>query len=362
MVISSLGSGGAETVFKTLFLYFKREIDVQGFALSCKCPQDPIFQEEEIFCLSSKESKAQGLFRLFLLFYKQRKDPEVCYLIFNPHWVVFLTLLKSILPGCDNKLVFRSINTLSISLGSHKSFVFRHIIRHVMPFALKRVDGVICQSQGMAKDLMYHFHLSEMKIRVIHNPVADRFSLIARENARHSSNINDSGYFLFVGKLEPQKRPDLLLEVYKSYLDVTTNPFRLLIIGAGSMKSQLNEMVEELLLKTYVDICDSCNALEYRYSRAVATLLVSKYEGFPNVLVESIACGTPVVAFDCPSGPREIVIDGVNGFLIQQDSVEKFVSAMQKISELSFPADGVAASVKSLNVDSLGREYLSFLG
>jgi glycosyltransferase involved in cell wall biosynthesis len=58
------------------------------------------------------------------------------------------------------------------------------------------------------------------------------------------------------------------------------------------------------------------------YRRAKATLLTSFFEGFPNVLVESIALGTPVISFDCPSGPADIIIPGVNGILVPNQDIQ----------------------------------------
>ncbi|WP_025675215.1 glycosyltransferase [Salinivibrio socompensis] len=72
------------------------------------------------------------------------------------------------------------------------------------------------------------------------------------------------------------------------------------------------------------------NMIPY-YLHARGTLLTSLYEGFPNVLIESIILGTPVVAFDCPSGPREIIQEGVNGYLVDHLSVDD----LQKVCRIS---------------------------
>ena len=67
------------------------------------------------------------------------------------------------------------------------------------------------------------------------------------------------------------------------------------------------------------------------YSNAKATLLTSLYEGFPNVLIESISLGTPIISFDCKSGPSEIVIDGENGYLINFKDVNCFSAAIDRL-------------------------------
>jgi glycosyltransferase involved in cell wall biosynthesis len=93
------------------------------------------------------------------------------------------------------------------------------------------------------------------------------------------------------------------------------------------------------------------------YLYAKATLLTSLYEGFPNVLVESIMLGTPVIAFDCPSGPNEIVQEGINGFLIEHQDSENFRKKLVRLLSIKFNPENVKNTVKQNKVDEKAKQY-----
>jgi glycosyltransferase involved in cell wall biosynthesis len=93
-------------------------------------------------------------------------------------------------------------------------------------------------------------------------------------------------------------------------------------------------------LLNYVESLDLCENVVFEgyqenmipfYVDAEATLLTSIYEGFPNSLVESICLGTPVVSFDCPSGPGEIIIDGENGYLVENGDVQAMARSLKHL-------------------------------
>ncbi|HCF7766073.1 TPA: glycosyltransferase, partial [Vibrio cholerae] len=175
-----------------------------------------------------------------------------------------------------------------------------------------KCDHIINQCQAMRDDLISVFPNLADKTSVIYNPVAKHVEDYAK--AYDLTQVEKQDYLLCVGRLEKQKAFHYAIEGFAGIAnDFPT--LRLKIVGQGSLEQSLKQCAQDLGVADRVDFEGFQADMIPYYLHAKATLLTSLYEGFPNVLIESITLGTPVVAFDCPSGPREIIQEGVNGYL-----------------------------------------------
>src|SRR5690606_20164019 len=176
------------------------------------------------------------------------------------------------------------------------------------------------------------------------------------------SAIDKEDYFLCVGRLEAQKAFHYAIHAFHDVLK--DYPYvRMKIIGKGSLERDLKKLAADLGVEGSVDFEGfKENVIPY-YIKARATVLTSLYEGFPNVLLESIALGTPVLAFDCPSGPKEIVVDGVNGWLINYQDVDGLARSMRKVlSEgRGGSVDELRSTLKGLTIDDVLDNYEELL-
>ena len=161
----------------------------------------------------------------------------------------------------------------------------------------------------------YKNNLKNIKrIEFIYNPAT-----VKRENVTDLNN----NIAIAVGRFTFQKGFDSLLEIWKK-IEEKNSLWKLLIIGDGEEKEKLLNLINEYKLNN-VSILPFQNDIEKIYENSSLYLMTSRYEGFPMVLLEAQKKGLPIIAFDCETGPSEIVIDNRNGFLIEVDNKDLFV-------------------------------------
>lgn len=143
----------------------------------------------------------------------------------------------------------------------------------------------------------------------------------------HQAEVPERDYLLYVGRLAMrQKRLDRLLRAYQQ----SGVAQRLVIIGDGDRQAVVDE-IQALGLGDRVELLGALDNPYPHMHHARAVLLASDYEGLPNVLLESLACGTPVVSTDCPSGPRDILRGEQARFLVPLDDIAAFASAIRGV-------------------------------
>lgn len=175
-------------------------------------------------------------------------------------------------------------------------------------------DRIVSVADGVKYDLVKNFGVDENIITTIYNFI-DTDNIYEKMKEEVSSDIlsfvGDSKVILNVGRLHEQKNQKKILIQFAKLLQEDRN-IKLLIIGTGFMSSKLDSLIKTLGLEDFVRIIPyGKNPFPY-YKLASLFVLASRYEGLPNVLLESMACGVPIVAVDCLSGPRELLKDDYN--------------------------------------------------
>jgi glycosyltransferase involved in cell wall biosynthesis len=135
---------------------------------------------------------------------------------------------------------------------------------------------------------------------------------------------------------------------------------RLMILGEGNLRAELEALVRELKLEDDVALPGFVDNPFAYMRRAALFVLSSRWEGFPNVLAEAMACGTPIVSTDCPSGPAEILEDGCWGRLVPLGDVNALACAMgDTLDEPSHP--DVVTRASAFGIDQAVTGYLRVL-
>ena len=137
--------------------------------------------------------------------------------------------------------------------------------------------------------------------------------------------------FLAVGRLSEVKQFDKLIRIFSEYIK-SEQTWMLDIIGEGSLYSSLQKMIIDYRLENYVRIKPYSNQIEKEYLNSSILISTSRSEGLPMVMIEAQSYGLPIIAYNCKTGPSDIIIDGRNGFLIPLDDETMMVERMLELS------------------------------
>ncbi len=197
--------------------------------------------------------------------------------------------------------------------------------------ACRAANIVTVPSNGCRHDLSINYHISPEHIKIISNPV-DADSVLQKSEFPLQSMLNEQKtLFVYVGRLDPDKNPGLLIDA--AYLLKHRYPdFLIYYIGKGALYSELSLQIKEKGLQDNIILLgEVSNPFPYmRKSRAL--VLTSHVESFALVLVEAMLCGAVPIAVDCPYGPREVLDNGKYGFLVPPNDPQVLADAMWQIA------------------------------
>lgn len=262
--------------------------------------------------------------------------------------------------GIPSRLLIRIGTTPSAALAGRsplKKFV------HYLPMRLlyRLADGIIAVSRGVAADLETISRLPGRFFHTIYNPtIPPDIADLSRKPCDHPW-LSDGGppVLVAVGRLTRQKDFPTLIRAFARLQETTA--CRLLILGEGQGRTMLEALRDQLGLRERIDM-PGFVANPYAFlARADLFVLSSAWEGSPNVLVEAMAVGTPVVATDCPSGPREILRGGTVCPLVPVGDVDGLAAAMQKVLANPPAAETLQGAVRNFSIAESARQYAEVL-
>lgn len=192
-----------------------------------------------------------------------------------------------------------------------------------------RYSYVICQSVHMAKDLELNFNVKKERLVVINNPVDfENISLSLKEPVVKTVVPENSINLLYVGSLNKWKRVHLLIEV----LVLLPVKYCLTIVGKGSEYENILALAVNNNFKERIRFILDCDNPYPYYAASNCLLLCSEFEGFPNVALESMASGCPVIGFNVKGGANEI-LENYGGFIVHGENVSDFANSILNVCE-----------------------------
>ena len=264
-------------------------------------------------------------------------------------------ILARLLSGTTVPVVVTIHATQSMAAKYRRGFRSR-VVRWFGRWCYRRARAIVCVSRGVADDLVASAGADRERIRVIYNPVVSpRMIDMAREPLDHPWFCPGAPpVVLAVGRLTPAKDYPALVRAFAAAR--SQRDLRLMILGEGEERPALERLVAELGLKDYVALPGfAANPYTYMVKSAVF-VLSSMSEALPTGLIEALALGVPIVATDCPSGPREILQDGQFGALVPAGDAAALARAI--VGALNAPRCAAPAeAVRPYTLDYALGEY-----
>ena len=223
-------------------------------------------------------------------------------------------------------------------------------------------DHIIPISNGVAESLVTTCDLSTSNMTVIYNPAySPEILRKSQKSTDHKWLVNDEyATILGVGRLTKQKNFAYLIKAFRRIRDQNERT-RLIILGEGSQRNALSSLIGKYSLEEYVDLPGFVeNPFKYM-AGADVFVLSSLWEGFGNVIVESLACGTPVVSTDCPSGPAEILNNGEFGNLVPMNDHQVLAEEIIQSLNEETPAELLQTRAMDFSIGNVSNEYLPIL-
>jgi glycosyltransferase involved in cell wall biosynthesis len=255
--------------------------------------------------------------------------------------VVMSTLRMNVTMGLGHrgfprgtKLVIRQANDFTANFDQLlQSSRFKHRAAKWLTLrCFDAADAIVCQSQGMKEDLIKVMdnRSAGAKMTAISNPID---VVAARSNARNAISLPGSPALISVGRLTSQKGFDILLPALPRVIAVHPN-LHLTVLGDGPDLAALQVQAAQLGVASHITFKGFSDDVLSYVKAADLFVLASRYEGFPNAALESLALGVPVVLTNCPGANRDIVIPGVNGRLASAVDSESFaIALLQALAE-----------------------------
>lgn len=262
--------------------------------------------------------------------------------------------------GADTPVFIRLGTNLSAAL-ERKDRLSRWLRVAPMRRRYPEATGVIAVSEGVRQDTIRITGIAPGRVHVIRNPViTSRLAGQAAEPAPHPWLAHKRGpVVLGMGRLTRQKGFDTLLRAFAAVR--TDPPARLIVLGEGQDREPLDALARSLGVADRVLLAGFQKNPYAWLARADLFVLSSAWEGSPNALTEALALGIPCVSTDCPSGPSEILAQGLHGPLVPVGDDQAMARAMQAVLHTPLPADQLREAVDEYRAPLSAERYLRLM-
>jgi len=362
VVVPFLSNGGAERVMFNLALYFKQhDIEVHIIAASDDAPNRALLPADISFYTLNNRSPLSGpsffLNTKRLIPILKKIEPDL--VLTTSDYLNAAVLMVRKFTNLKYKVVVR----LEVHIGNYLQdlqFKSRLLLKQIHKFIVRNADAIVGVSRGVTENFceLYNIPASSSKALTIYNPIfensiIDDAAVVPSDPLFNKTAIN----IITVGRLIRQKDQVTLLKAFSKF-KIGYPAATLFMIGEGPEEKQLKDLAKNLEIdKSVIFLGYKKNPYSF-VSKCDLFVLSSIYEGFGNVLVESLAVGTNVVSTDCPSGPAEILGNGEYGFLCSPENDTELADTMSKALQNPFQKEKLVNRAKEFSIEGSGADFI----
>jgi glycosyltransferase involved in cell wall biosynthesis len=357
IVLPNLNSGGAERLAVSLANEWNERGYKVEFALLQKSGKFIDLIDSGVIVHDLNIPRLRGsILPLCRLFKEIRPDVIWCGL-----WpLTAISILAWILSGKKARMYTIDHNQLSISTIQKLNvpkLVLKVITRCTYPFA----TGIMAVAEGVKSDMVDLTGLSENKIKVIYNPAARGIGLNKMASPEIKNNLwgeSPGKCILSVGSFKEQKNLKLLIQTFSQLLLDTHAT--LTILGDGELRQELEDQITMLGIENRVFLPGFKDDPSLWFLSADVFVLSSNWEGLPTVLVEALDCGLPVVSTDTPSGPAEILENGLWGILVPPNNAKLLLGGIKTSLSETHDKKALMKRADDFSVKNISLKYLDY--
>jgi glycosyltransferase involved in cell wall biosynthesis len=347
-ILPDLETGGAERIVTTIANHLPRDRFSPSILLLRKEGAYLDFLKPDVEIIDIQTPRIRHSLKPILLEIKRRK-PDIVFSGFG-EINAYLSLFTRLFP--NTRFIARETNVVS-----------QHVTRKEIRFFYKfynSYDKIIAQSNDMQNDLIKNFGIKKKKLVKINNPVDVNFiEEKLNESERPAEFSHQHKNVVAIGNLSARKGFDNLLKVFSR---LKNQNILLHILGDGRDKEMLIQMKEMLGLDHVIFHGKKSNPYQY-LKFADLFILSSRYEGFPNVLLEAGVCGIYSLTNNCPGGIDEIIIDQINGEIADIEDYDNFADRIKHAVYKNNNRENIKESIKSrFSKEIILKKYEDLLG
>jgi glycosyltransferase involved in cell wall biosynthesis len=358
LAVPSFAGGGAERVMITLANKFHD----WGYGLDIivetdRGPYRNMLNSEinTLVLVSGSDGKIKKLLRSFFLLWKYfRSDNDKVIMSTIKEFNIFFLFVKW-LSGSKIPLIVREADTLDrlFVTGGWRNKLLLFFMKKFYP----KATFIIANSNITRSDVVEHIGVLPKSVQTIYNP------LNLESISGHVSGVEKSKKYKIVacGRLHMKKNFCDLIAAFPFVLKKYPES-QLVILGEGEERERLHAQISQLGLQNSVHLIGFIDNPYEHFASAHVFVQTSLWEGFGYVLVEAMACGTPVVAYDSKGAMREILADGKYGKLVPVGNLPRLAEAIIEQVENPTSPELLAEAVARFDVDKIAKEYLDVLG
>ena len=335
-VIGCLNPGGAERVLVSIANYMVNDGYDVSICLLYKYSEDScIYDIDEKIKIVSMDLPTRGI-GLYLKLRKSLKSEQPDIII------SFLNLVNTIVLA---SMIFNKIPIIVSERNNPQiedlryNYKFNFIKKILFPMA----HAHVFQTYKIMDYYRVKYRLREKQCYVVHNPLTLKVNKIS-DGLKLSKNS-----IITIGRLHKQKGHDLLIKSFASIVQKHSN-WHLYIFGEGEERMSLEKQIVDLGLEENIFLPGIQKNIQSVIKQADIFVLSSRYEGFPNVLLEAMSQGVPPIAFDCEYGPSDIITENYkDGVLVDPENLEQLSEAMNYLIENPEKRKEIAQNTLSVN-------------